>query len=82
MSVIKSLNALSINNVLIAELVCQHNKDITWRYIDEFIHKTDFYVSMPPWLNRSVTERLVLQSIKKSLATTLKKLDIKLEIDK
>ena len=82
MSVIKSLNALSINNVLIAELVCQHNNDITWRYIDEFIHKTDFYVSMPPWLNRSVTERLVLQSIKKSLATTLKKLDIKLEIDK
>ena len=58
MAMIPELNALSINNVLIAELVCQHNSQITWRYVEEFIDQTDFYLSMPPWLNNSKTENL------------------------
>ena len=53
---IPEFNALSINNVLIAELVCQHNTNLTWRYIDEFKHLTSFYLSMPPWLYQSSTE--------------------------
>jgi DNA-binding transcriptional LysR family regulator len=80
MSVIESLNALSINNVLIAELVANHNRGITWRYIDQFIYETDFYLSMPPWLNKSNTESIVLKSIKQSLKRTLDKLQIQLKV--
>lgn len=76
LSMIPQLQALSITNVLIAELVCQHNDDITWRYVDEFTHETDFYLSMPPWLHDSTTEKLVLSSFKDCLKETTDKLDI------
>ncbi len=80
MSMIPELNALSINNVLIAELVCQHNHKLTWRYVDEFNHQTDFYLSMPPWLNQSTTENLFLASFQESLSETTKKLGIDIEL--
>jgi DNA-binding transcriptional LysR family regulator len=80
MSMIPELNALSINNVLIAELVCQHNHHLTWRYVDEFNHQTDFYLSMPPWLNQSTTENLFLASFQESLSETTKKLGIDIEL--
>jgi DNA-binding transcriptional LysR family regulator len=80
MSMIPELNALSINNVLIAELVCQHNHLLTWRYVDEFNHQTDFYLSMPPWLNQSTTENLFLASFQESLSETTKKLGIDIEL--
>ncbi|MDP7553303.1 MAG: LysR family transcriptional regulator [Candidatus Thioglobus sp.] len=80
MSMIPELNALSINNVLIAELVCQHNDNLTWRYVDEFNHQTDFYLSMPPWLNQSTTENLFLASFQESLSETTKKLGIDIEL--
>jgi DNA-binding transcriptional LysR family regulator len=76
LSMIPQLQALSITNVLIAELVCQHNDDITWRYVDEFTHETDFYLSMPPWLHDSTTEKLFLSSFKDCLKETTDKLDI------
>ena len=76
MAMITELNALSINNVLIAELVCQHNERLTWRYVDEFNHQTDFYLSMPPWLNESTTENLFLVSFRESLMEITQKLDI------
>jgi hypothetical protein len=76
MAMIPELNALSINNVLIAELVCQHNNLLTWRYVDEFIEHTDFYISMPPWLNESPTESLFLDSFRDSLKIITKKLNI------
>ena len=78
MAMIPEFNALSINNVLIAELVCQHNTNLTWRYIDEFKHLTSFYLSMPPWLYQSSTEDLFLESFHKSLKQTTKKLDIEI----
>ena len=56
--------------------MCQHNDDITWRYVDEFTHETDFYLSMPPWLNESTTEKLFLSSFKDCLKETTDKLDI------
>ena len=76
MAMIPALNALSINNVLIAELVCQHNSQITWRYVEEFIDQTDFYLSMPPWLNNSKTENLFLDSFRESLMKITQKLNI------
>ena len=76
MAMIPELNALSINNVLIAELVCQHNSQITWRYVEEFIDQTDFYLSMPPWLNNSKTENLFLESFRESLMKITQKLNI------
>jgi DNA-binding transcriptional LysR family regulator len=76
MAMIPELNALSINNVLIAELVCQHNERLTWRYVDEFNHQTDFYLSMPPWLNESTTENLFLVSFRESLMEITQKLGI------
>jgi DNA-binding transcriptional LysR family regulator len=76
MAMIPELNALSINNVLIAELVCQHNSHITWRYVEEFIDQTDFYLSMPPWLNNSKTENLFLDSFRESLMKITQKLNI------
>jgi hypothetical protein len=76
MAMIPALNALSINNVLIAELVCQHNSHITWRYVEEFIDQTDFYLSMPPWLNNSKTENLFLDSFRESLMKITQKLNI------
>jgi DNA-binding transcriptional LysR family regulator len=76
MAMIPELNALSINNVLIAELVCQHNSQITWRYVEEFIDQTDFYLSMPPWLNSSKTENLFLDSFRESLMKITQKLNI------
>ena len=76
MAMIPELNALSINNVLIAELVCQHNKRLTWRYVDEFNHQTDFYLSMPPWLHESTTENLFLVSFKESLMDITQKINI------
>ena len=76
MAMIPELNALSINNVLIAELVCQHNSQITWRYVEEFIDQTDFYLSMPPWLNNSKTENLFLDCFRESLMKITQKLNI------
>lgn len=76
MAMIPDLNALSINNVLIAELVCQHNNLLTWRYVDEFVDCTDFYLSMPPWLNESPTEGLFLASFRESLKVITQKLNI------
>jgi len=80
MSMIPDLNALSINNVLIAELVCQHNQHLTWRYVDEFNLQTDFYLSMPPWLSQSNTENLFLSSFQASFAKTTAKLGIDVEL--
>ena len=76
LAMIPELNALSINNVLIAELVCQHNSQITWRYVEEFIDQTDFYLSMPPWLNNSKTENLFLDCFRESLMKITQKLNI------
>ena len=42
MAMIPELNALSINNVLIAELVCQHNERLTWRMLMNLIIKLIF----------------------------------------
>ena len=78
MAMIPEFNALSINNVLIAELVCQHNTNLTWRYIDEFKHLTSFYLSMPPWLYQSSTEDLFLEGFHKSLKKITQKLDIEI----
>ncbi len=78
LAMIPEFNALSINNILIAELVCQHNKNLTWRYIDEFKHLTSFYLSMPPWLFQSATESLFLEGFHKALNETTKKLDIEI----
>ena len=40
------------------------------------IHQTDFYLSMPPWLNESTTENLFLVSFRESLMEITQKLDI------
>ena len=63
LSLIADVQAFSINNLLIAQLVCQHNSRITWRPIEEFDHETDFYLSMPPWLQDSSTEKMLLESL-------------------
>ncbi len=56
--------------------VCQHNNQITWRPIEEFDHETDFYLSMPPWLEGTSTEKLVLDSIKSVITPIAETLDL------
>ncbi|MDP6190450.1 MAG: hypothetical protein QF872_06545, partial [Gammaproteobacteria bacterium] len=78
MAMLTELNALSINNVLIAHLVCQHNQHITWRPIEEFDHHTGFYLSMPPWLAGTPTEQNVIDSFNIVTAPIAKELGLTL----
>ena len=76
LALLSDIQALSINNLLIAELVCQHNPHITWRPIEEFEHETDFFLSMPPWLDGSLTEELVLDGVRDVVSPLVKKLNL------
>ena len=80
MAMLAQLDALSINNVLIAHLVCQHNDQITWRPIEEFDHETHFYLSMPPWLEGTPTEQFILDSLKCVITPIAETLDLTMSI--
>lgn len=76
LSMVDSFNALSINNALMAELVCSRDPCLTWRCLDGVDRSTDFFLCMPPWLSESSTESLVADSFYQSLDEVINKLDL------
>lgn len=75
MQMIESLNALSFNSALIADIFCKRNPGITWRHVEGLQATTSFVLGYASWLEGSETLSLIKSSFQSAFRPNLDELD-------
>lgn len=75
MQMVQSLNALSFNSALIADIFCKRNPGITWRRVDGLQATTSFVLAYASWLEGSETLNLLKSCFQSAFGPSLEGLD-------